>query len=47
MAAWLIILVGFIYLFVSFDYWRQGDIGMAIAFFGYAFANYGLYLVGK
>lgn len=41
----LILFVGAIYAFVSLDSLREGDLGMCIAFAGYAFSNYGLYLL--
>lgn len=47
MSSWLIALTGMIYLGVSIDLWWEGKNGLAIAYFGYAFANIGLYLVAK
>jgi len=44
MSYWLIGAVGFVYLGVAIDQLIKGNIGMAIAFFGYAFANAGLCL---
>lgn len=47
MSSWLIALCGFIYLFVSIDLLWKGKTGLAIAYFGYAFANIGLYMAAK
>jgi hypothetical protein len=44
MGAWLIALVGFIYLATAISLYVEGKTGLAIAFLGYAFANIGLYL---
>jgi len=45
MSAWLIIIVGFIYLYISAEQFFKGNIGIGMAYAGYAFANFGLYLV--
>lgn len=47
MSGWLIALTGAIYAYVSFDMWRENNIGMTIAYAGYAFANIGLYLLAE
>lgn len=47
MSAPLILAVGAVYLFVSFDQWRLGNPGMAIAWAGYAAANVGLAMAAK
>ena len=44
MAAWLILFVGIVYIAVAIGLCLQGKVGLAIAFAGYAVANYGLYL---
>jgi hypothetical protein len=41
----LIALTGLIYLFVACDLAWRGNVGLGIAYLGYAFANVGLYLV--
>jgi hypothetical protein len=43
----LIILVGFIYAYVSLEQGLKGNPGMCLAYAGYAFANAGLYLLAK
>lgn len=43
----LIILVGFIYTYVSIEQGLKGNLGMCLAYAGYAFANAGLYLLAK
>jgi hypothetical protein len=44
MASWLIGIIGFVYLIVSIDLFRQGKAGLGIAFLGYALGNVGLYM---
>jgi hypothetical protein len=39
----LIILTGIIYAYVAIEQGMKGNSGMAVAYAGYAFANYGLY----
>lgn len=43
----LIILVGFVYTYVSIEQGFKGNLGMCLAYAGYAFANAGLYLLAK
>ena len=38
----LILGVGAVYLIVALDQYRKGEVGMAIAWLGYAMANVGL-----
>jgi len=45
MSAWLIALVGVIYLFVSVTQFAKGNYSMSCVFAGYAFSNIGLYLI--
>jgi hypothetical protein len=45
MSGWLILLTGAIYLWVCIDQALKGNIGMGIAYAGYAFSNIGLYLL--
>lgn len=45
MSAWLILLTGGIYLYISLEQGLKGNTGMAMAYFGYAFSNVGLYLL--
>lgn len=47
MSAWLIGLTGLIYLYVACEQAYKGNIGMFIAYFGYAFSNVGLYLLAS
>jgi hypothetical protein len=47
MSNWLIILTGFIYLYIGLEQGIKGNLPMAIVYFGYAFSNVGLYLVAK
>lgn len=47
MAPWLIIAVGVVYAFIGVDLIRTGKFGLGLAFLGYAFSNYGLYLAAK
>lgn len=41
----LIIVTGLIYAFVGIDMFRQGNMGMSVAYFAYALANVGMYMV--
>lgn len=47
MSAPLIILTGLIYLYVCAELAFKGNWGMSIAYFGYAFANVGLWMAVK
>jgi hypothetical protein len=43
----LLIFVAGIYLYVAFEQWRKGNIGVAAAFFGYAVSNIGMCYAAK
>jgi hypothetical protein len=45
MSSWLIALTGLVYLYVALEQGYKGNIGMSIAYTGYAFANIGLYML--
>lgn len=47
MSAWLIAFTGCVYLYVAVEQGYKGNIGMLIAYTGYAFANIGLYLLAS
>lgn len=47
MSAWLIILTGAIYLYVSLEQLYKGNVGMFIAYLGYSFSNIGLYILAS
>jgi hypothetical protein len=44
MSAWLIAVIGVVYLIVSVDLLIKGQTGLGIAFIGYAIGNVGLTL---
>jgi hypothetical protein len=44
MSAWLIAIVGVVYAGVAVDLLLKGNIGLGIAFVGYALGNVGLYM---
>ena len=44
MSAWLIAIVGVVYTVVAVDLLLKGNIGLGIAFIGYALGNVGLYM---
>jgi hypothetical protein len=44
MSAWLIAVVGVVYAVVAVDLIIKGNMGLGIAFVGYALGNVGLYL---
>lgn len=43
MSSHLIAITGLIYAYVAFEQARAGNVCMAVTYFGYAFANIGLY----
>jgi hypothetical protein len=43
MSGWLLAVVGLIYTVVAVDQGIKGNMGMAIAYAGYAFSNIGLW----
>ena len=45
MSSWLIILTGLIYVYIAGEQLFKGDFGLACMYAGYAFANYGAYLI--
>lgn len=45
MSAWLIILTGLIYAYISVEQYLKGNMGMAVCYFGYALGNVGLYML--
>jgi hypothetical protein len=47
MSGWLIAFTGVIYAYVAIEQGYKGNIGMSIAYTGYAFANIGLYLLAS
>lgn len=47
MSANLIALTGVIYAYVAIDLWLSGKTGLSLAYFGYAFANVGLWMVAR
>jgi hypothetical protein len=44
MSGWLIGLTGLIYTYVFIDQLFKGNMGMGLAYAGYAFSNIGLYM---
>lgn len=47
MASWLIAVIGGVYLVVAADLIRKGQVGLGIAFLGYALGNVGLFMEAK
>lgn len=47
MSAWLIALTGFIYLAVAAEQAYRGNWQLAVTYFGYAFANVGLFYLAR
>lgn len=47
MSSWLIAMTGLVYAYVAIEQGLKGNIGLAIAYTGYAFSNIGLYLLAK
>ena len=47
MSSWLIALTGVIYVVVAIDLAMAGKVGLSTAYWGYAFANAGLWLAAR
>jgi hypothetical protein len=47
MSGCLLLIVAGIYMYVAIDQYWKGNSGVALAFFGYALSNIGLYQVSK
>ena len=47
MSSWLILFTGCIYAYICFEQGIKGNIGMSMAYAGYAFSNVGLYLLAS
>jgi len=47
MSSNLILLVALIYLYVAIEQGMKGNMGILIAFAGYAFSNIGLYILSS
>ena len=47
MSAWLIILTGVIYAYIAIEQGIKGNIGLLIAYAGYAFSNIGLWMLAS
>lgn len=45
MSAWLIATIGVVYFYIGVDLILKGQVGMGIAYLGYALGNVGLYIV--
>jgi len=45
MNAWLIGVIGLVYLFVAIQFIMKGQVGLGISFLGYALGNVGLVMV--
>jgi hypothetical protein len=43
MSGWLIAVTGVIYAYVAIEQFLKGNVGMGLAYSGYAFANIGLW----
>jgi hypothetical protein len=47
LSSWLIAVVGVVYLYIGIEQYFKGNSPLAIAFIGYSFSNWGLYLAAK
>ena len=47
MSMWLVVLVTFIYAYVSIEQYLKGDLSLAVVYLGYTVANLGLIMVVK
>lgn len=47
MSMWLVLLVTFIYAYVSIEQYIKGDLSLATVYLGYTVANLGLIMIVK
>jgi hypothetical protein len=47
MSTWLVLLVTFIYAYVSIEQFTKGDLSLATVYLGYTIANFGLIIILK
>lgn len=47
MSAWLIAVIGVVYLVIAIDLIIKGNMGLGIAFVGYSLGNVGLYISAR
>ena len=47
MSSYLIILTGLIYVYICIEQLCKGNVGLACMYAGYAFANYGAWLLAN
>ena len=47
MSSWLVLLVTFIYAYVSIEQYIKGDLSLATVYLGYTVANLGLIMIVK
>ena len=45
MSGALIVITGCIYLYVAIEQGLRGNMGLSLAYYGYAFSNIGLYIL--
>jgi hypothetical protein len=45
MNAWLIAIIGIVYLFVAVQFIMKGQVGLGVSFLGYALGNVGMVMV--
>jgi hypothetical protein len=43
----LIVITALIYLWVAVDQYLRGNVGLAVAYSGYAYSNIGLYILAR
>ena len=47
MSAWLIAVIGVVYLVVAVDLIIKGNMGLGVAFVGYSIGNVGLFIAAR
>jgi len=47
LSSWLIAIVGLVYFYIGLEQFSKGNSPLGIAFIGYSFSNWGLYLAAK
>lgn len=44
MSAWLVVIIGLVYMYIGLEQGFRGNWGVAVMFAGYAFSNVGIFL---
>lgn len=47
MSGWLLLGIALVYLYCAHEQWSRNNHGLALAFFGYALSNVGMYYAAR